>query len=85
MLKNVEVVVPEFILDEEGHHGPYRPKKAAGVAYGVQRQVANDVGSVVVFTHFVARRREEREQNLILRVLVPNAFDQRTPLFELTE
>ena len=35
MLQDMEVVVPEFIFDEESHHGFYRAKETACIAYSV--------------------------------------------------
>ena len=60
MLKDVQVVVPKLVLDEKGHHGAHQPQETAGVERRVERQVTNNVGSFVVLSHLVARRREKR-------------------------
>ena len=69
MFQDMEVVVPELILDEERHAGTHQSQEAARVAGGIKRQIADDVGSLVVLAHLIARWREECQQNLILWVL----------------
>ena len=69
VLQDVEVVVPELVLDEERHDGTHRTQEADGVDGGVERQVADDVGTLVVLAHLVARGREEGQQDLVLRIL----------------
>ena len=59
MLQNVEVVVPELLLDEERHNRTHCTQEAARVANGVKRQIAHDVGTLIVLAHLIARRREE--------------------------
>ena len=85
MAEDVKVVVPELILDEEGHDRPDRPQETAGIADGVERQVADDVGTLVVLTHLIARRREEGEQNLVLRMVATELLHERTALLELAQ
>ena len=85
MLEDMQIVIPELILDEEGHHGPHRAQEAAGIGNRVQRQIAHDVGTLIVLAHLVARRREERQQDFILRVVAPQLLHQRPSLLKLAE
>ena len=52
----VQVVVPELVLDEERHLGTYKAEEAPGVGDGVEGEVADDVGALVVLAHLIARR-----------------------------
>ena len=81
----VEIVIPELILDEERHHRSHRAQKAPCVADRVKREIANDVGSLIVFAHLIARRREEGEQDLVLGMLLADALHQRASLLELSK
>ena len=83
MLQHVKVVVPEFVFDEECHHRPYRTQEPAGIVHCVQWQVADDVGSLVILSHFIARRREKGEQNLVFGVSGTNSLHQRASLLKL--
>ena len=85
VFQDVQVVVPELILDEERHHRMYGTQEATGIGDSVERQVADDVSTLVVLTNLVARRREERQQYLVLRMLTAQLLHQRTALFELTQ
>ena len=85
MFQNVEVVVPELILNEECHHGSNRAQEATGIAYGVERQVADNVGALIVFPHLIARWRKERQQNLILRMVTTQTLHKWPSLFKLTQ
>ena len=59
MLQNVEVVVPELVLNEECHNRTHSTQEASRVAYCVERQIAYNVGTLIVLAHLIARRREE--------------------------
>ena len=83
VFQDVQVVVPELVLDEEGHLGPYDAQEAPGIGDGVERQVADDVGSGIVLAHLVARRREERQQDLQFRTATAQLFHQRASLLKL--
>ena len=85
VLQHVEVVVPEFILDEEGHHRSDRAQEAAGIAHRVERQVADDVGALIVFSHLVARGREEGKQDFVFGMGGADALHQRAPLLKLSK
>ena len=54
MLQDMQVVVPEFVLDEESHFRTYGTQEAACVGDGVEWQVADNVGSLVILAHLVA-------------------------------
>ena len=80
-----EQVQPELVFDEDGDFGVYGVEKPAGVTRGVDRQVEDMVGSGVVFPDFVARRREEGEQDFVFGVFPAQLLDDRAALFELAE
>ena len=85
VLQDVQVVVPELVLDEERHHGTDSPQEAARIGNRVERQVADDVGSLVVLAHLVAAGREERQQDFILRVVASQLFHEWSSLLKLTQ
>ena len=85
VLQHMQVVVPELILDEERHHRAHRAQEAAGVAHGVERQVAHDVGARIVLPHLIARGREERKQDLVFGMDLAQTLHERTPLLELSQ
>ena len=85
VLQDMQVVIPELILDEIGLDRTYDPQESAGVGNRVERQVADDVGSLVVLAHLVAAGREERQQDFILRVVAPQLFHEWSSLLKLTQ
>ena len=85
VLEDVEVVIPELVLDEERHHRTYRTEEADGIDGRVKGQIADDVGTLIVLAHLIARRREERQQNLVVRMLATQLFHEWTALLELTQ
>jgi hypothetical protein len=54
VLQDMQVVIPELILDEESHHRTYSPQETPGVGDGIQRQITDDIGSLVVLSHLIA-------------------------------
>ena len=54
VLEDMQVVVPELVLDEERHHRTDGTKETTGVGDGVERQVTDDIGPLVVLTHLIA-------------------------------
>ncbi len=85
MRQDMKEVAPELVLDEESHHRAHQAKESDGVQTSVYRHVADDVGSLVVLAHLIARRREEGKQNLVLRMLLADAFHQGSALLELAQ
>ena len=85
MLQDMQIVVPEFVLDEESHDRTNGAQEAAGIGHGVDGQVGDDVGTLVVLSHLIARGREEGEQNLVFGMLQADALDDRTSLLELAK
>ena len=63
-VKDVDVVAPELVFDEESGLGTRQPHKLAGIQGRVERKVADHIGTLVVFPHLVARRGEKRKQDL---------------------
>ena len=85
MLENMQIIIPEFILDKESHHRAHCAEETAGIGDSVQRQIGDNVSPFVVLTHLIAGGREERQQNLILWMLTAKLLHQRAALFELTQ
>ena len=85
VFQDMQVVIPELVLDEERHHGADITQEATGIGDGVQRQVADDVGAGIILAYLIARRREECQQDFVLRMILSQLFDQRTALFELSQ
>ena len=53
VLQDMKIVIPEFILDKERHHGSHRTKEPAGIGDGVERQIGNDVSPLVVLANLI--------------------------------
>ena len=78
-------VEPEFVFYEDCDFGMRRIEEPAGVARRVDRQVEDVIHTLVILADFVARRREEREQDLVFGMGLADAFDDGPPLFEFAE
>ena len=61
------------------------PQETAGVGDGVQGKVADDIRSLIILTDLITGGREEREEDLVLRMLLAQLFHQGTTLLELTQ
>ena len=85
VFQNMQVVIPELVLDEEGHHRTNGPEEAAGVGNRVEWQIGDDVSPLVVFPHLITRRREERQQDLVFRMFPPQLLHQRASLLKLAQ
>ena len=85
MLQYVQIVEPELILYEKGHHRPDGSQEANGMQTSVERQIADDIGSLVILSHLVARGREESKQYLVFGMFSAQLFHQWTALFKLTQ
>ena len=85
MLQDMQIVVPKLVLDEESHHRVDGTQETASVSDGVERQISDDISTFVVLAHLIARRREECEQDLILRMILAQLFHERAALFELSQ
>ena len=48
-------------------------------------KITNDVCALVIFADLIARGTEERQENLVFRMLTTKSLHQRTSLFELTQ
>ena len=53
MLQDMQIVVPEFVLDEESHHGTNRTQEPAGIGHRVDGQVGDNVGTLVILAHLI--------------------------------
>ena len=85
VVEDVYIVAPELVLDKERHFGLSEADEFPRVQWRVERQVAHHVGSFVILAHFVARWREEREQDALLGVFAPQPFHEGASLFELAK
>ena len=54
MLKDMQVVIPELVLDEECHHRMYKSQEPAGIGDSIDREIGNDIRSLVILTHLIA-------------------------------
>ena len=80
-----EVVVPEFVFDEEGRHGAVGVEQAACVARGVHGEVGDAVGQGVVLAHLVARGGEEGEQDFGVGMPLAVGLEHGARLLELAQ
>ena len=55
MLQDVQVVVPELVLDEKCHHRTNGPQETTGIGNGIEWQIGDDICAFVVFTYLIAR------------------------------
>ena len=85
MVENVEVVIPELILYEESYLRLYEFQEPAGIGDSIDRQVADNVGTLIVLSHLISRGREEGEQNLIFGTVLTQILYDRAALFELAQ
>ena len=79
------IVPPELILDEERHLRVYYLEEASDVERSVERQVADDVGPLVVLPHFVSRRGEECEESLVFGMALAQTLHYGASLLKLSE
>ena len=82
---NEQVVQPELILDEDGNLWMCQTQEGKCVAWCVERQVTNQVSSLIVLPHLITGRREERQQNLVFRTFCTQAFHEWSSLLKLTQ
>ena len=78
----LEVVEPEVVFHEERHRGAQHVEEPDGVGAGVGGQVAYKVGIRVVFAHLVARRGEEGDAYLVVRMCLAECFQNGARLLE---
>ncbi len=85
VLEDMQVVIPELVFDEERHHRMDGPQETTGISDGIQGKVADDIRSLIILTDLITGGREEREEDLVLRMLLAQLFHQGTALLELTQ
>ena len=78
-------IAPELVLHEESENRLGDVEESSALGGLVIRQVANDVGTLVVLAYLIARRTEESLQNAILRILLAQCLDEWATLLEFTE
>ena len=54
MFQDMEVVVPELVLDKERHLRTDETKEAPGIADSVEGKITDDIRTLIVLTHLVA-------------------------------
>lgn len=84
-IESVEAVEPEVVFDEKGYIGVHQLHQLPGVATGVGRKVANNVGKGIVLAYFVARGGEESQADFVFGMANAKCFDDRSGLFELSK
>ena len=54
VFQDMQIIIPELILDEERHHRTDGPKETTGVRNGIQRQIGDDIGTLIILTYLIA-------------------------------
>ena len=85
LVKAVEVVIPELVLDEIGGFRLDDMYETISVYAGVEGQIAHHIGTFVVFAHFITGRTEKGEKYAHLWLLTAQTLHQGSSLLELTE
>ena len=80
-----EEEIPELVFDEDGDFRFDDVEESVGSSLGVERDIADDIGSFIVFPHFVARWGEEGEQDFVLRMVLPDEFHEWASLLKFSE
>ena len=83
--QDMEVVIPELILDEERHFRSYGAQESACIVWSVERKIADDVSPLVILSHLIARWREEREEDFEFRTFLSESLDNGASLFKFTQ
>ena len=55
MFQDMQVVIPELILNEESHHGTHQSQETTGIRNRIQWEVSDDVRPFIVFPDLIAR------------------------------
>ena len=85
MAQYVQVVVPELVFYEESNLRTYGSEESTGIGDSIDREVADDIRSLVVLSHLISRGREESEQNLIFRTMLTQILNNRATLLKLAQ
>ena len=84
-VKFFNIMIPEFILDKNSERGFGDRNKSFGILGGINRQVVNKIGLVIIFSDLIPRRGEERKQDFHVRKFAFQTFDNRPALLKLTQ
>ena len=84
-LQCLHIVEPKLILDEKRCHKMMAIEPIVGIEGSIGRQIEHFIGQRIVLAHLITRRREERQQNLVLRIVALDGFDDGPPLFKLAQ
>ena len=85
LVEHLDVIAPKLVFDEKGSLRTSQFHEAPRVEGRVERQVAHEVGAVVILAHLVARGREKGEQYFLFGMLAAQTFHERAALLELAE
>src|SRR5699024_8434769 len=85
LVQFVQIVLPELVLDEECHAGIHDIQELLHIAGLVERQVTDNVCPPIILADLIARRREESQQNTVIRIFGTNFLNQRPSLLELPQ
>ena len=80
-----EEEIPELVFDKDSDFRFDDVEESVGSSLCVERNVADDVGSFIVFPHFVTRWREKSEQDFVFRMVFPDEFHEWASLLEFSE
>ena len=78
-------VIPEFILNKKNQYRLDLFNKVPGVLSGIPGKIEDEISLVVVFSHFITRRRKEGQQDFVGRKEFTEGLDNRTTLFEFPQ
>ena len=85
MLNFMQVMVPEFILNEQHQPWLYRIQKTPCMHCGIHRQVKDLIGNRMRFAYFISRWRKKTNQYGMRGIQGFQLFEHRQSLFKFAE
>ena len=83
--KDVQVVEPVFVLDEDGHGRPDKLNEFSCISPGIGRKVKDEVGPGIVFPDLISRGGVKGEEDPVFRHPVAELLHQRSSLLILSQ
>ena len=84
LLQGPHVIEPKLVFDEESSHEMMPTHPLGGMTGGIGGKISHFVGHRIVLADLIARRREEGQQDFVLRKALFQRLDDRTTLLKLT-
>ena len=85
LFQSFQVIPPELVLDKDRCDGTCQLEETVHAPRRVEREIANHVRPCVMLAHLVARGREERQQQFVLRIGCFDLLHHGTALLELAQ